>query len=290
MRIRAFEKQRSVIVVLAVGPWYPCARNRRKTAQGLFMNEPLPTNSPPALNAAENLRDIAEILPWVARGKKTFRAFWKTVLLVIAHPGDLGLLLNQPLSGDDARRFRRRAILYHMVAFGMILLGGLILITSFSSSGDGAPVLPLLLIISFVVEGGWLAVYTVTSITRGFLRTPNMTRAGRRNAALLADYLVSPLAMFVLGVVTVPTLAPELGRITFGQGWLRPVWFSGAAGGCLVVLLDCDRRRRQIDHRPKRPTTCPVRNGNGPVVVDCRGCDRVPHVYRGHRNCAGLIL
>ena len=141
-----------------------------------------------------------------------FRAFWKTVLLVIADRGTWGLLLNQPLSGDDARRFRRRAILYHMVAFGMILLGGLILITSFSSSGDGAPVLPLLLIISFVVEGGWLAVYTVTSITRGFLRTPNMTRAGRRNAALLADYLVSPLAMFVLGVVTVPTLALNSGE------------------------------------------------------------------------------
>ena len=193
-------------------------------------DDPSPANPPLASpSAAENLRDIAEILPWVARGKNRFAPFGRPSCWSSRHPAELGLLIDQPLKREDARKFRRRAIRSHMLAFGIILLGRLIFFADFSSTVTSELIFPLV-VISFMVTGGWTAVYAVTAITRGFLRSSHMTPARRKNATLLADYLVSPLAMFVLGIVTVPALAMS----SRGSHWERADW---ALFGFLALLV-----------------------------------------------------
>jgi hypothetical protein len=133
------------------------------------------------------------------------------VFLVIIHPVSLGLLLEEPVSPKEARRFRKMVIRFFLAGV-LAISGGLCLIPISGNYGYrnqligaiGGTVITLL---------AWLLIRLSIGASRWFYCPPALSPAQQETSLALSYYLTAPLSLASLAWLTL--LIPLGGQTNF---------------------------------------------------------------------------
>jgi hypothetical protein len=172
------------------------------------MTEPneLSSSDVPAPPPFDGLEERCAAIPWEVRGRNVYGGFWRTVLMVLAHPSRLGELIDQPVSPKEAKDFRRTVVLFFVPA--MIVSGVVEAVLLFRQNGNtGVPILTIFIGIPVGLLFSWVLVRFVIGASRWFFCPPHLGPRRQESSLALSYYLTSPLALAALAWLALPLVA-----------------------------------------------------------------------------------
>lgn len=182
------------------------------------------------------VRDRESQLPWVRRPELgLFRAYWKTVWMVIFRSEQFGLEICRPVDERAARRFRLATMLYAYLPFVLLTLIWRLAAASFAKpvidfAGYG--------LVGAVHVGVLACIALITAVPYYALYHRDVPLVKRHRAAVLSFYSCAPLAWVFLSVLLGVTGVALTALIDedFGPP-LSAVGFYMAAVGVFLAIL-----------------------------------------------------
>lgn len=169
------------------------------------LNELTPSDvsTPPPFEGPE---ERCAAIPWEIRRHNVYGSFWRTVLMVLAHPSRLGELIDQPVNPKQAKEFRRMSVQFFVLGWIGAVMAAIASAPRFKEQNEGVGA-AICIGIPLGLAFSWPFARFIIGASRWFFYPPQLTPRQQETSLSLSYYLTAPLALAAVACLSLPLLA-----------------------------------------------------------------------------------